>query len=75
MKFVIGFIKPNYPGEKRVAILPQDIKDLENDIAVEDGFGYEMGISNQEYLNKGAQVMSRADIFEKCDFIFSLKLL
>lgn len=75
MKITIGFIKPNYPGEKRVAILPQDIKDLENDIAIEGGFGLEMGIPDQDYLDKGAQVMSRADIFAKCDYIFSLKLL
>lgn len=75
MKITIGFIKPNYPGEKRVAILPQDINNLENDIAIESGFGLEMGIADQDYLDKGAQVMSRADIFAKCDYIFSLKLL
>ena len=75
MRITIGFIKPDYPGEKRVAILPQDINNLENDIAIESGFGLEMGIPDQDYLDKGARVMSRANLFAECDYIFSLKLL
>lgn len=75
MVHTIGFIKPDYPGERRVALLPKDIKELENNIAIESGFGREMGISDEAYLKAGAKVMNRKEIFQNCDFIFSLKLL
>ncbi|MCB9498015.1 MAG: hypothetical protein H6688_00995 [Erysipelotrichaceae bacterium] len=37
MKNTIGFIKPNYPGERRVAILPEDIVNLENGSLLKKG--------------------------------------
>ncbi len=75
MKEKIGFIRPNYPGERRVAILPKDIEHLDNDIVVEEGFGQTMGLSDEDYLKAGAQVLSRDAIFQECDNIFSLKLI
>lgn len=75
MKETIGFIIPTYPGEKRVALLPNDIVDFANSIVVEQGFGQSMDISDEEYINKGAKVASRDQIFAQCDVIFSLKLL
>ena len=75
MKNTIGFIKPNYPGERRVAILPEDIVNLENKIVVEKGFGSTMDISDEDYQKAGAQVMTREEVFKKCDNIFSLKLI
>ena len=65
----IRFITPNYPGERRVALLPEHIKDFENEIFVEQGFGLSM-IEDFEYEKKGAKILSREEIFKTCRAIF-----
>lgn len=72
----LGFIKPTYPGEKRVALLPQHITaDFENKLIIEAGFGSNLCISDAEYEAKGCQIASRKDIFKNCDVVFCLKLI
>lgn len=71
----IGFITPNYPFEKRVAILPQQVKECPNEIVIEHGFGATMDITDAEYEAAGATVMSRDEVFKQCDILFSLKLI
>ena len=71
----IGFITPNYPFEKRVAILPNEVKKCPNEIVIERGFGASMDIEDAEYEAAGATIMSRDEVFQKCDIIFSLKLI
>lgn len=71
----IGFIKPNYPFEKRVALIPEHIKDFENDLVIESGFGENLDISDEEYIAKGCTIKSREEIFATCDTIFNLKLI
>ena len=39
----IGLVKANFPGERRVPLLPKDIKDFKNEILVEEGFGKFLG--------------------------------
>ena len=71
----LGFIIPTYPGEKRVALLPEDIDNFENELLLEYGFGHAMGISDESYRLKGCEFASREDIFSLCDAVFCLKLL
>jgi len=71
----LGFIIPNYPHEKRVALLPQHIDGFDNELVVETGFGKTLGIDDAEYIKAGCTVGNRQDIFESCDAIFSLKLI
>ncbi len=71
----IGIIKPNYPNEKRVAIVPEDIKGIKNKLIIEEGFGEYLNIADSEYVDVGAEIMSRISIFKELDVIFSLKLL
>ncbi len=71
----IGFITPNYPFEKRVAILPKEVKDCPNEIVIERGFGGTMDIEDAEYEAAGATLMSRDEVFQQCDILFSLKLI
>lgn len=71
----VGLIIPTYPYEKRVALLPQDINDFNNELVIEFGFGINMEITDSEYLEKGCMVASRSEIFESCEAIFCLKLL
>lgn len=72
----LGFIKPTYPGEKRVALLPEHItNDFENELIVEEGFGDNLGILDNSYKVRGCGICSRNDIFSFCDVIFCLKLI
>lgn len=71
----LGFIIPNYPNEKRVALLPEDIKNLKNEIFIEKNFGKNLDISDEEYIKKGIKILSRKEIFQECEAIFSLKLI
>lgn len=75
MKNKLGFIIPNYPHEKRVALLPWHIQSFENEMIIEKGFGKSMNIADDEYVEKGCKVMTREEIFKKCNAIFSLKLI
>lgn len=72
----LGFIKPTYPGEKRVALLPEHItNDYENELIIETGFGANMMIPDSDYVAKGCKIDSRENIFKNCDTIFCLKLI
>lgn len=72
----LGFIKPTYPDEKRVALLPEDItSDFENEMIVEEGFGSNLSIADAAYEAKGCRMASREAIFQECDAIFCLKLI
>lgn len=74
----ISFIKPNYPGEKRVAILPHDVihinRSVYRNIFIESSFGEYMGIDDAEYIDAGCKVINRKQCFEK-EYVFSLKLI
>ncbi|MCF7911025.1 MAG: N(5)-(carboxyethyl)ornithine synthase [Candidatus Cloacimonetes bacterium] len=69
----IGFIKPQSPGEKRVVLLPEDIGGVIDELYFEKGYGSSLGIEDIEYLNRGARIRNRKEIFASCDGIFSLK--
>lgn len=71
----LGFIIPNYPDEKRVAIIPEDIYDFKDEIYIEKNFGKNMGILDYKYEKVGCNISTRDKIFENCDIIFSLKLI
>lgn len=71
----LGFVRSNFPNEKRVPLLPEDIHDVENELFVETGFGKTLAISDQAYRDKGATIMTREEIFAECEGIFSLKLI
>lgn len=71
----LGFVISKYPNEQRVPLLPQHIDDFENDILVEAGFGQVLGIADAAYREKGCDILSRAEVFEQSDAIFTLKSL
>lgn len=71
----LGFIKPNYPNEKRVALLPEHINNLETEIYIEKGFGEFFNIDDKEYIQKGCKILARETLFKECQNIFSLKLI
>jgi N5-(carboxyethyl)ornithine synthase len=71
----IGFIKPTYPNEKRVALLPSDCQYLKNKPTIECGYGSHLNIQDEEYLNEGCKIKTRTEIFAEHDVIFCLKLI
>ncbi|MBU3191370.1 N(5)-(carboxyethyl)ornithine synthase [Clostridium bowmanii] len=71
----LGFIIPNYPDEKRVALLPAHVNDFENDIVIEHNFGLNLNIKDYEYEKVGCKIATRAEIFSDCPAIFSIKCI
>lgn len=71
----LGFVKSNKIGEKRVPAFPHDIANSPNDIYIEESFGATLQIDDQQYIDAGATVMSRTEIFSTCDAVFSMKTL
>ncbi len=71
----LGFVIPDFWGEKRVALLPEHIRQGPNSLKIECGFGRTMHIPDSEYINRGCQMCTRSEIFNTCNIIFSLKLI
>lgn len=71
----IGFLKSDKLGEKRIALLPQDISSVFNKqyIYLEDNYGVDLGISNEEYLLQGVNIVSREEIMQ-LDYICDPKI-
>ncbi|MFC6463524.1 N(5)-(carboxyethyl)ornithine synthase [Marinilactibacillus sp. GCM10026970] len=57
----IGFVNSHKDDEKRIALLPKDIRQLKNPEALffEEGYGSDLNISDTEYSDLGCQVVSR----------------
>lgn len=72
----IGIIKPTYPNEMRVAILPEHIhSSFENELIIEEEFGKNLSIHDNDYVSKGCKIDTRESIYKNCDVIFCLKLI
>ncbi|MBO0457778.1 N(5)-(carboxyethyl)ornithine synthase [Enterococcus hulanensis] len=71
----LGFIKSNFPNERRIPLLPEHIKQFANSIYIESGFGDFLAIPDEDYLKAGCTILSRSEIFASCDSIFSLKII
>ena len=57
----VGVAKETYPGERRVALLPLNVAQLNKagvQIVIEKGAGESAGISDQDYVDKGAHLGS-----------------
>lgn len=68
----VGFPISTKENEKRRAIIPQDISKISHPelLFIERGYGDVLGISDEEYRNAGAQIVSRDKVLEKdiiCD--------
>jgi NAD(P) transhydrogenase subunit alpha len=61
---IIGVPKENYPGERRVALVPATLGALGKagfEVAVESGAGESAGYPDAEYVAKGAKIVSTRD--------------
>jgi NAD(P) transhydrogenase subunit alpha len=72
---VIGVPAERATGERRVALIPSDIKRLlsKAQFIVESGAGREAGFDDNAYVNAGARIADSRDILEKCDVVLKVR--
>ena len=77
MKF-IGSVKETLSTEKRISITPDTVKkfvELGFSIILEKNFSNHLGISDEEYISKGAKIFDTAkEVMEKSDIILKVNL-
>ncbi|MCB9650801.1 MAG: Re/Si-specific NAD(P)(+) transhydrogenase subunit alpha [Deltaproteobacteria bacterium] len=76
---LVGVPKESFAGENRVAlipaVIPQLTKQTKLEVLVETGAGLAAGLTDQMYLDKGAKIVSRQEVFEKADIITQVRTL
>jgi NAD(P) transhydrogenase subunit alpha len=70
---IVGVPRENFPGERRVALVPAVIPNLAKaglEVVVEAGAGVEAGYPDSQYAEKGAKIVAkRAEVFQAADII------
>jgi H+-translocating NAD(P) transhydrogenase subunit alpha len=70
---IVGVPKENYPGERRVALVPAVMPALKKaglDVLVQAGAGQPAGYLDADYVEKGARLAnSRAEVFAAADIV------
>ncbi len=76
-KITAAVAKESYPGERRVALTPDTLPSLIKNgmnILVESGAGSEAGFSDEQYREKGANIVEdRRSLFEKADIVLHVR--
>lgn len=59
----MGFVRSDKPFEKRIAILPKDLKHVRycGQLYFEKGYASDFHIDDQEYIDFGCHIVSRKD--------------
>lgn len=74
---IVAVVRENFPGEQRVALVPGSIPNLTKagaTVLIEKGAGTAAGFPDQQYLDKGAQLIeSRQEAFQKGDVVFQVR--
>lgn len=71
----IGFLISHKDNERRRALLPGDIRNIEfpDKLFFESGYGKCLGVEDKEYIQAGANIISRQEVMRK-DIICDVKL-
>jgi alanine dehydrogenase len=72
---IIGIKKECKIGEGRVAITPSDLNELLDkfEFKIEEGAGEKSGYSDEDYIDAGAQVVSRLHLWSQSDMVVGVK--
>ncbi len=73
---IVGVPKELFPGEKRVALVPDIAHQLTRKgfkVLVERGAGLSAGFTDEAYTSKGATLGKREDVFKKADIIAQVR--
>jgi len=74
----IGAPRETYPGERRVALTPrasEALGKLGASVIIEQSAGADAGFPDEQYVARGAHVVSRAEIFQQSDIIVQVRAL
>lgn len=71
----VGLLISHKNGEKRRAVLPEDVKKVNHPelLFFEKGYAESLNIDDSEYINAGANIVSREEVLDK-DIIVDVKL-
>ena len=71
----IGFVRSEKPYEKRIAILPSDLKNVihKESLYFEKGYGSDFFIKDEEYSTLGCHVVDKIEVFKQ-DIICDTKI-
>jgi len=73
---IIGVPKENYPGERRVALVPLVVPTLAKagfQVVVETGAGAQAGYPDSQYAEKGARIVpERSDVFGEAEIVIQI---
>jgi NAD(P) transhydrogenase subunit alpha len=78
MAITVGIPRETFPGERRVAITPRACQALQKvgvQEIVEYSAGAQAGFLDDHYLEAGARLASRADLFQEADIIAQVRCL
>jgi H+-translocating NAD(P) transhydrogenase subunit alpha len=73
---ILGLLK-EHSNETRVALLPENVKNLvaqKVDVLVEENAGAAAFVADGDYVEAGAKVVSRQEVFEKADLLLQIQL-
>jgi NAD(P) transhydrogenase subunit alpha len=72
---IVGVPKESYPGERRVALVPAVIASLAKaglEVVIESGAGEHAGYTDSAYVDKGAKIGDRAEVFRAADIVLQV---
>jgi NAD(P) transhydrogenase subunit alpha len=73
---IVGTVKETFPGETRVALTPSVLSSLTKigaEVLVEAGAGEAAGYPDAVFTEKGARIVSRADVFARADVLMQVR--
>jgi len=73
---IVGIPKETFPGENRVAIVPNTVPSLQKAgfvVRLESGAGLKAGFPDKLYEDQGAVILDRAEVFAKADVILQIR--
>lgn len=73
--YTIGFLISYKNGERRRALIPDDLKSIKNvsSLYFEQGYGESVGFQDSEYLSYGVNMIPRHEVLN-CDILVDVKL-
>ncbi|NIM01308.1 MAG: Re/Si-specific NAD(P)(+) transhydrogenase subunit alpha [Acidobacteria bacterium] len=73
---IVGTVKETFPGETRVALTPSVLGSLTKlgaEVLVETAAGDAAGYPDATFSEKGATIVSRADVFSRADVVLQIR--
>jgi NAD(P) transhydrogenase subunit alpha len=71
----VGVLVERASGERRVALIPADIKKLTSKVTfvIESGAGREAGFDDNTYVDAGARIANLREILGSCDVVVKIR--